>query len=156
MEVEEVAKIMELMVQHQLTEFHLGKKNNQLFIKKGNQEEVVFYPSIRTLSSFDNNNPGTVAAERKIESEKSHSHDKTIMSTLVGYFYYKKMRNNKGLIRVGDFIKAGRTFGFIVAMNVNNEIKADRDGIVIDILANNGDAVEYGTPLIVIREHKKT
>jgi len=51
-------------------------------------------------------------------------------------------------VRVGDHVEVGQTVGIIAAMKIMNEITADRAGLVIAVLAENGQAVEYGSPIV--------
>ena len=54
-------------------------------------------------------------------------------------------------MKVGDSVKKGDIVCIIEAMKVMNEIEADRDGVVAEILFENGKMVEFGQPLIAIR-----
>jgi acetyl-CoA carboxylase biotin carboxyl carrier protein len=51
-------------------------------------------------------------------------------------------------VAVGDFVVAGQTIGIIEAMKIMNEIVADRPGVVTEILVENAQAVEYGSPIL--------
>ncbi|MFN5776821.1 MAG: acetyl-CoA carboxylase biotin carboxyl carrier protein, partial [Burkholderiaceae bacterium] len=53
-------------------------------------------------------------------------------------------------IELGSVVKEGDTICIIEAMKILNEIEADKSGTVVQILAENGQAVEYGHPLVVI------
>jgi acetyl-CoA carboxylase biotin carboxyl carrier protein len=51
---------------------------------------------------------------------------------------------------VGQQVKEGETICIIEAMKILNEIEADKAGTITKILAENGQAVEYGAPLFII------
>ena len=53
-------------------------------------------------------------------------------------------------MEIGDTIKEGDTLCIIEAMKILNEIEADKSGTIKRILADNGQAVEYGQPLFII------
>ncbi|MET5115787.1 biotin/lipoyl-containing protein, partial [Burkholderia pseudomallei] len=53
-------------------------------------------------------------------------------------------------VQVGDTVKEGHTLCIIEAMKLLNEIESDKAGVIKDILAENGQAVEYGKPLFGI------
>ena len=74
----------------------------------------------------------------------------TINSPMVGTFYRAPSPGAKAFVEVGDSVKAGQTVCIIEAMKLLNEIEADKDGVVKAILAENGQPVEYGEPLLVI------
>jgi acetyl-CoA carboxylase biotin carboxyl carrier protein len=71
-------------------------------------------------------------------------------SPMVGTFYRASAPDAKPFVEVGDTVKKGQTICIIEAMKLMNEIEADHDGVVKAILAENGQPVEYGEPLIVI------
>lgn len=55
-------------------------------------------------------------------------------------------------VQVGDKVEKGTVLGIVEAMKLMNEIESDFDGIVEEVLVENGAAVEYGQPLFVIRQ----
>lgn len=73
-----------------------------------------------------------------------------VKSPMVGTFYRASSPGAKPFIEVGDQVKEGDTLCIIEAMKILNEIEADKSGTVTRILAENGQAVEYGQPLFVI------
>ena len=74
----------------------------------------------------------------------------TVKSPMVGTFYGAASPGAKPFVSVGDTIKEGETICIVEAMKILNEIEADKSGTVTRILAENGQAVEYGQPLFVI------
>jgi acetyl-CoA carboxylase biotin carboxyl carrier protein len=73
-----------------------------------------------------------------------------VKSPMVGTFYRSSAPGAKPFVDVGQSIKAGDTVCIIEAMKLLNEIEADQDGVIKEILVDNGQPVEYGQPLIVI------
>jgi acetyl-CoA carboxylase biotin carboxyl carrier protein len=73
-----------------------------------------------------------------------------IKSPMVGTFYRASSPGAKPFVEVGDTIKQGDTVCIVEAMKILNEIEADRSGVVTKILAQDGQAVEYGQTLILV------
>jgi acetyl-CoA carboxylase biotin carboxyl carrier protein len=73
-----------------------------------------------------------------------------VKSPMVGTFYRSASPGGKPFIEVGSQVKEGDTVCIIEAMKILNEIEADKAGTITQILAENGQAVEYGQPLFVI------
>jgi acetyl-CoA carboxylase biotin carboxyl carrier protein len=69
---------------------------------------------------------------------------------MVGTFYRASAPGAKVFVEVGQAVKAGETICIIEAMKLLNEIETDADGIVKEILVENGAPVEYGQPLVVL------
>lgn len=75
---------------------------------------------------------------------------KTINSPMVGTFYRAPSPDAKPYADVGQRVKAGDTVCIIEAMKLLNEIEAETDGVIQEILVDNGAPVEFGQPLFVI------
>jgi len=71
-------------------------------------------------------------------------------SPMVGTFYRSATPGAKSFVEIGDAVKEGDTLCIIEAMKILNEIEADKSGNIKRILADNGQAVEYGQPLFII------
>jgi acetyl-CoA carboxylase biotin carboxyl carrier protein len=74
----------------------------------------------------------------------------TVKSPMVGTFYRSSSPGAKAFAEVGQQVKEGETICIIEAMKILNEIEADKSGTITKILAENGQAVEYGAPLFII------
>ena len=74
----------------------------------------------------------------------------TVKSPMVGTFYRSSSPGAKAFAEVGQQVKEGETICIIEAMKILNEIEADKSGTITKILAENGQAVEYGAPLLII------
>jgi acetyl-CoA carboxylase biotin carboxyl carrier protein len=73
-----------------------------------------------------------------------------VKSPMVGTFYRSATPGSKPFVDVGTTVSVGDTICIIEAMKLMNEIEADKAGVVKAILAENGQAVEYGQPLVLI------
>ncbi len=73
-----------------------------------------------------------------------------VKSPMVGTFYRASSPGAKSFVEVGSQVKEGDTICIIEAMKILNEIEADKAGTITQILAENGQAVEYGAPLFII------
>jgi len=73
-----------------------------------------------------------------------------VKSPMVGTFYRSASPGAKAFVEVGDTVAQGDALCIIEAMKLMNEIEADGAGTIKAILAENGQAVEFGQPLFVI------
>lgn len=74
----------------------------------------------------------------------------TITSPMLGTFYRKSAPDSPNFVEIGDAVKAGDTLCIVEAMKIMHEVKADKAGMVREILVDEGQMVEYDSPLFVI------
>ena len=72
-------------------------------------------------------------------------------SPMVGTFYRAPSPEAPPFISVGDKVDEHSTVCLIEAMKVMNEITPDKAGVVVSVEVENGEAVEFGQPLLLLR-----
>ncbi|GAB3744467.1 acetyl-CoA carboxylase biotin carboxyl carrier protein [Microlunatus parietis] len=75
-----------------------------------------------------------------------------IPAPLVGTFYVAPEPGASPFVRPGDRVEAGQTIGIIEAMKLMNPVAADRPGEVVEVLVADAAPVEFGQPLVRVRE----
>ena len=88
--------------------------------------------------------------ERETDTENTH----LITCPLVGIFYTSPEEGAEPFVKAGDTVKKGQTLAIVEAMKVMNEIESECDGIVTQVMAANGETVEFGQPLFQIKEEE--
>jgi len=92
---------------------------------------------------------GASPAQQPNQSDEPESADQHIVrAPMIGTYYAAPAPNEPAFVQIGDVVEEGQTVGIIEAMKIMNEIAADRAGTVIEIIAQNAQTVEYGSPLI--------
>ncbi len=164
--IKEVAK--ELMVsfkEAELTTFSL--KCDAFKLELGKEANVIMNPNTscvdsngRTLKEVssvlnslqtiqeENASVSHISPENRLSKE---TNQKVIKAPLVGTFYEAEGPNAKPFVEVGSYVHKGDVVCIIEAMKLMNEVEAEEEGEVVEILVNNEDMVEYNQPLIVLR-----
>ena len=159
MNVEEIKTIVKLMSDHDLTEFKISAEDYNLCIRRGSGEKAVMATPMMAAPMMAAPVAAPVAAPAAAPAEKaapaaapaeSAAPANTIDSPLVGTFYLASSPDSASFVQVGDRVNADSVIGIIEAMKVMNEIKAEKSGVVKQILVENGQPVEYGQPLLVL------
>lgn len=75
---------------------------------------------------------------------------KTIDAPIVGVFYAASAPGKAPYVSTGKKVKKGDVVCIIEAMKCMNEIQAEEDGEIVEVLVKDGDLVEYGQPLFKI------
>jgi len=76
----------------------------------------------------------------------------TINSPMVGTFYVAPSPGAAPFLKVGDKVSKGQTVGIVEAMKIMNEIEAEFDARVLKMLIEDGQPVEFGTPLFEVEK----
>ena len=149
MENEKIKQLMEDMGNSKLTdidiEFPDGTKISMK--KQTNVEANINCPQNVTKS-----------IETKITNEEITTQINTeeiqgniVKSPMVGTFYIKPSPTSDPYVQIGKEVTKGETLCIIEAMKLMNEIESEFSGKITEILVKDGDTVEYGTPLFVIK-----
>ncbi len=93
--------------------------------------------------------PLTPASNQEEEVTGGNDYFK-VESPLLGVFYAGESPSSKPYVSVGDHVKKGDILCTIEAMKMFNDVKSTVDGVVREILVNDGDLVEFKTPIFAI------
>lgn len=125
-----------------------GKSGNGINAFSGENDDF------QTNNTFDSNPiiKNEMEEEAVKEQEKHPAGEgNVIKSPLVGTFYAAPSEDLEPFVKPGDHVEKGQVLAIVEAMKLMNEIESDFAGTVTEILVVNGQAVEYGQPLFVIR-----
>lgn len=95
-------------------------------------------------------NPQLPAAATEAPKKGAAFDGKVVKSPMVGTFYRSSSPESDPFVKPGDRVRKGQTLCIIEAMKTMNQIEAEHDGIVKQILVENAVPVEFGEPLFVI------
>ncbi|HWV25243.1 MAG TPA: acetyl-CoA carboxylase biotin carboxyl carrier protein [Thermomicrobiales bacterium] len=77
---------------------------------------------------------------------------KLITAPMIGTYYSAPAPGEPPFVQIGDQVETGQVIGIIEAMKIMNEITADHAGFISEILVENAQPVEYGSPLLRVVE----
>ncbi|WP_394232914.1 acetyl-CoA carboxylase biotin carboxyl carrier protein [Niallia oryzisoli] len=96
-----------------------------------------------------------VAVKTEVEPEKTESLAATdlhkITSPMVGTFYQSPTPDSDAYVKVGSKVTKDSIVCIVEAMKLFNEIEAEVEGEIVEILVNNGQLVEFGQPLFLVK-----
>ncbi len=160
MEFENLIKLIESVSASDLTGFKYEEDGVKIQLtKKEGKVQVVSAPMPVAAPAFA---PAASAAApmaaaapaapetASAEAEEPVKAGKIVESPLVGTFYAAPAEDAAPFVAVGDTVKKGQTLAIVEAMKLMNEIESEFDGIIAEILVENGQPVEYGQPLFRI------
>lgn len=83
--------------------------------------------------------------------ESSDESGNWVAAPIVGTFYRSPAPGEDPFVKEGDRVQAGQVICIIEAMKVMNEVKAEEPGVVVKVAVEDGDPVDYGAKLFLIR-----
>ncbi len=145
MEIEEIRALIKdmiaLMEENGLSELEIDSEGVRVKLKKGAEGGAPVTSASPQVSSLPAGAPESAAAP---EEEKALVE---ITSPIVGTFYRAAGPDTEAFVEIGSTLEPETTVCIIEAMKVMNEIKAEVEGRIVEILVSNGEAVEFGQPL---------
>ena len=151
MEYKDIKKLMDDMGNSKLnsikiefpdgTKIKMEKDNS---IKRAKEKEVV-------IEDEDDVKVEKGKNEEVENNNTSIENKKYITSPMVGTFYSKPSPDAKPFVEVGSKVKKGDKLCIIEAMKLMNEIEAEEDGEIVEILVKDEEMVDYGKKLFVIK-----
>lgn len=147
-------RLIELMEQKSVVEVELEEAGTRWRVRRTDPNAAVgayapampaYAPALAMPAQAPLANAAAAApAGREAEGE-------VFKSPMLGTFYRAASPEAEPFAKAGDKVGADRTLCIIEAMKVMNEIKAEREFEIVDVLVKNGEPVEFGQPLFVIR-----
>ncbi|MFC1855846.1 acetyl-CoA carboxylase biotin carboxyl carrier protein [Thermodesulfobacteriota bacterium] len=144
----ELEQLFKLLSDTDIHTFKLEKTNFKLKIKRGHVTEAIapVIQSTQVTHTVQEDSDVNAAAPEK----EQKGNIKYIVSPMVGTFYRSPSPDSQPFIEKGDRVSKDDVMCIIEAMKLFNEIESDLGGIVVDILVENGQPVEYGEKLFAI------
>jgi acetyl-CoA carboxylase biotin carboxyl carrier protein len=144
-DVKRIRRLVELMNEHDLAEVDLRQADLRIRLRKGGEPLIVAPSAAKPAAA-----PAAGAAE---PAAKADSDLPVIKSPMIGTYYASPSPETPPFVKVGDHVGPTTTVCIIEAMKVFNEIPAEMSGLVVKVLVENGEPVEFGQPLFKIDPH---
>ncbi|QJW47093.1 acetyl-CoA carboxylase biotin carboxyl carrier protein [bacterium BFN5] len=149
LKIEDIATLIKLIDQSSLTRLELECESTKLVLVKADSAELAAMPAA-TVSQYE---PLVKDAARteKVAQADTKEELYTITAPMVGTFYAAAEPGAEPFIQIGQKITTDQIVCILEAMKLFNETEAGVAGEVISVLAKDGDFVEYGQPLFVVK-----
>jgi acetyl-CoA carboxylase biotin carboxyl carrier protein len=166
MNQKELKELIEFLIEKDIAEFELERGDVKVKIKRAGEHTVVhshgeprFFAMppaassaievVSPLASAPASAPPPPAAAPEPEENLQ-----SVKSPIVGTFYEAPSPGAPPFVKPGDMVEVGQVLCIVEAMKLLNEIESDVAGEVLKKLASNGQPIEYGQELFVIRPKK--
>lgn len=119
-----------------------SKKKIEIIRKKDK-----FVP-VQTTASIQESQVRTEGLPEKEEIQDNYF---DITSPYVGFFHRGSVKDSKPIIKLREVVEEGQLVAYIYSMSVQYEVKVDKRGKLVEVLIEDGQAVEYGQPLFRLK-----
>jgi acetyl-CoA carboxylase biotin carboxyl carrier protein len=152
MDIRKIKKLIELLEESGISELEITEGEESVRISRNGPAQH-YAPMQHYAPAPQHQAPAPaaapVAAAPAADAPKAIS-GHVVKSPMVGSFYRAASPTAKAFVEVGQSVKVGDTLCIVEAMKMMNQIQSDKAGVVKEILAENGDAIEFDQPLFVI------
>ena len=159
MEFDEINRVLELMREHELSEFELEREGFKIRIKKGATASAPVPFAVPLVQQVAPPSPAAAPAPpatlEAVPSPDTPPPDEVdfaiVTSPIVGTFFRSAEPGAPPFVDVGTKVKKGQVLCIIEAMKLMNEIDSEYDGEVVKIYIENGQPVQYAERLFAIK-----
>jgi len=151
MDLRKLKKLIDLVEESGISELELteGEEKVKICRHSNNLQQTQAYQAplpTPSLPISESNSTPLITEEKVPLQATGHA----VASPMVGSFYRASSPDSAAFVDIGSVVKKGDTLCIIEAMKLLNEIESDADGVVKEILVENGQPVEFGETLFVI------
>lgn len=158
----EIKELIKLVDQSSLQELEIESEGSRLFIRKPNKTEQVVVTAAPAAPSFAPVYAQAPAPQAAVQAPAAEAPSAskpaaadaglhTIVSPMVGTFYAAPSPGAAPFVSKGSSVKEKTVVCIIEAMKLMNEIEAEVNGEIVEVLVENGQLVEYGQPLFSVK-----
>jgi len=159
MDIEMIKSLLELMDDHELQEIVLEEEGRKVKLSKKADEKppqggvIAMTPPMTPVAPMAAPVLQGAAAgpTQPAEPEAPAEELVKISAPMVGTFYRTPAPDADPFVDTGDHVEPETVVCIIEAMKVMNEIKAETAGTIVEVLVENGEAIEYGQPLFLVK-----
>ena len=151
MDIRKIKKLIELVEESGITELEVQEEERTVRISRAAPAvapAAIQYAAAPVAPAAAPAAAPVAAAPAEAPAAEISGHQ--VRSPMVGTFYRSPSPEAKAFVEVGQTVKVGDALCIVEAMKMMNRIEADKAGVVKAILVNDGEAVEFDQPLIVI------
>jgi acetyl-CoA carboxylase biotin carboxyl carrier protein len=156
-DIRKVKKLIEMLEESAIDEIEIHEDKDSVRVSRNlNAPVAVHAPAaVPTREMQAAAQPGPAVAEPPPVPEPAEAEepeDNIVRSPMVGIFYEAQAPGKPSFIELGQTVAKGDVLCIIEAMKIMNQVESEKAGVVSRIMANNGEPVEYGQPLFIIRD----
>jgi len=151
LQINEIESLMKSFDESSLSKLSLKSGKIELSFEKNTIVEA--QTVVQTAPAVQTQAPTQISpTPESTPAEVSNGNTIELTSPMVGTFYSSPAPGAKSFVKVGDKVSKGQTIGILEAMKIMNEWDSEMSCQIVKILVEDGQAVEYGTPIFLVEK----
>ncbi|CAM4334863.1 acetyl-CoA carboxylase biotin carboxyl carrier protein [Paenibacillus xylanexedens] len=147
----EIKELIKLVDESSVQELEIENEGSRLSIRKPGKTEYVQAAAVQPQMIAAPQVQSAAVVSEAAPQVDTTSHLHKIVSPMVGTFYRASSPETGPFVSAGDKVVEKTTVCIIEAMKLMNELDADIKGEIVEVLVENGQLVEYGQPLFLVK-----
>ena len=154
MDLRKIKKLMELLEESGIAEIEVKEGEESIKLSRNissspNMQVPQIIQQPAQTSQPPNNQQASDMGANAVDDLKKEKRN-TVNSPMVGTFYASASPESKPFVTIGQSVKKGDTLCILEAMKMMNQVQAESDGKIVEILVDNAEPVEFDQPLFVL------
>lgn len=158
MDFKDIKELIRVFDKSELNKLRIKEGEFEISMQRGFEggvTAVAAAPMVQAQSPIQTSTASTSVASTPVNSEDKVSaslNGITINAPMVGTYYSSPSPDSPAFVGIGDTVRKGQTLCILEAMKIMNEVEAEFDCKIIEILVQNGSPVEYDMPIFIVEK----
>jgi acetyl-CoA carboxylase biotin carboxyl carrier protein len=152
MDLRKIKKLMELLEESGIAEIEVKEGEESIKLSRNITSSTVPLQQMvqQPMMAPQQEQPQVASQVENKKGDSLNQNRNTVNSPMVGTFYASASPESKPFVTIGQSVKKGDTLCILEAMKMMNQVQAESDGKILEILIDNAEPVEFDQPLFVV------
>jgi acetyl-CoA carboxylase biotin carboxyl carrier protein len=149
MTFKEIKELIEVFDNSELAKLSVKEGDFKIELDKNSTQQIITQPTTPVINNQHNIETPEVLPSIPVTTDDTNAD--YIKSPMVGTFYQAPAPDKPAFVKVGSKVKTSQSVCIVEAMKIMNEIQAEFDCEILEVLVEDGQAVEFDTPLFKVK-----
>ncbi len=160
-EINDLEKIIQVVDKYNISHFEFEHENSKVIIEKQEKTKRTADKSMESQINSTNETYLSPSSQENVDKLEDKNINETkiekeyIKANFAGTFYSKRDSDSSEFAKLHDEVNCNTVVGLLEVMKLFNEVEAGVEGIIVDILVEDGQFVEYGQPLFEVKRGER-
>ena len=152
MDFKEIRELIRVFDKSELNKLKVKEGEFEISMQRGFESGVTTVTTSAPVAQVATASAAPVAVSAPVADTVVRAAGETINSPMVGTYYSSPSPESPAFVKVGGTIKKGQTLCILEAMKIMNEVEAEFDCKILEILVKDGSPVEYDMPIFIVEK----